>query len=71
MWDRLVAFSAGTPMSAVPLLRSSARLRRPIAVLVVGVLLVLAEILTAQVADCRCARISYRTAPKPPEPRNV
>jgi hypothetical protein len=45
----LLAFFVGTFMFAIPLLRSSQRLRRPVALIVIGVLFVLAEILTARV----------------------
>ena len=45
----LVAFFVGTFMFAIPLLRGAKRLRRPVALIVIGALLVLAEILTARV----------------------
>jgi hypothetical protein len=45
----LLAFFVGTFMFAIPLLRGSERLRRPVALIVIGVLFVLAEILTARV----------------------
>ena len=45
----LVAFFVGTFMFAIPLLRGSERLRRPVALIVIGALFVLAEILTARV----------------------
>jgi hypothetical protein len=45
----LLAFFLGTFMFAIPLLRGSERLRRPVALIVIGALLVLAEILTARV----------------------
>jgi hypothetical protein len=45
----LLAFFVGTLMFAIPLLRGSERLRRPVALMVIGALLVLAEILTARV----------------------
>jgi hypothetical protein len=45
----LLAFFVGTFMFAIPLVRGSKRLRRPIALIVIGALLVLAEILTARV----------------------
>jgi len=45
----LLAFFVGTFMFAIPLLRGSARLRRPVALIVIGALFVLAEILTARV----------------------
>ena len=45
----VLAFFVGTIMFAIPLLRGSERLRRPVALIVIGVLFVLAEILTARV----------------------
>jgi hypothetical protein len=45
----LIAFFVGTFMFAIPLLRGSERLRRPVALIVIGALFVLAEILTARV----------------------
>jgi len=45
----LLAFFVGTFMFAIPLLRGSQRLRRPVALVVIGILFVLAEILTARV----------------------
>jgi hypothetical protein len=45
----LLAFFVGTFMFAIPLLRGSQRLRRPVALIVTGALFVLAEILTARV----------------------
>jgi hypothetical protein len=54
----LAAFFVGTLMAAIPLLRGSARLRRPIALIVIGVLLVLAEILTAQVVFSQIGNIA-------------
>src|SRR4026209_288703 len=45
----LVAFFLGTFMFAIPLLRGSERLRRPVALILIGALFVLAEILTARV----------------------
>ncbi len=45
----VLAFFVGTIMSAIPLLRGSKRLRWPVALIVIGVLFVLAEILTARV----------------------
>jgi hypothetical protein len=45
----LLAFFVGTFMFAIPLLRGSKRLRRPVALILIGALFVLAEILTAQV----------------------
>jgi len=53
----LVAFFIGTIMAAIPLLRSSQRLRRPVALIVIGALLVLAEILTAQVVFSRIGNV--------------
>ena len=45
----LLAFFVGTFMFAIPLLRGSEQLRRPVALIVIGALFVLAEILTARV----------------------
>jgi hypothetical protein len=45
----LLAFFVGTFMSAIPLLRGSERLRWPVALVVVGVLFVLVEVLTSRV----------------------
>jgi len=45
----LLAFFVGIFMFAIPLLRGSGRLRRPVALIVIGALFVLAEILTARV----------------------
>jgi hypothetical protein len=45
----LLAFFVGTFMFAIPLLRGSEGLRRPVALIVLGALFVLAEILTARV----------------------
>lgn len=45
----LLAFFVGTFMFAIPLLRGSGRLRRPVALIVIGAVFVLAEILTARV----------------------
>jgi hypothetical protein len=45
----VLAFFIGTIMFAIPLLRGSVRLRRPVALILIGVLFVLAEILTARV----------------------
>jgi hypothetical protein len=45
----VLAFFVGTIMFAIPLLRGSKRLRWPVALIVIGVLFVLAEILTARV----------------------
>ena len=51
------AFFVGTVIFAVPLLRGSKQLRRPIALIVIGVFLVLAEILTAQVVFSRIGNV--------------
>jgi hypothetical protein len=51
------AFFVGTFMFAIPLLRGSERLRRPIALIVIGVLFVLVEILTARVLFSRIGNI--------------
>jgi hypothetical protein len=49
-WRRpLLAFFIGIFMFAIPLLRGSKRLRRPVGFVVIGALFVLAEILTARV----------------------
>lgn len=53
----LLAFFVGTIMSAIPLLRGSERLRRPVALIVIGVLFVLAEIVTARVVFSRIGNI--------------
>jgi hypothetical protein len=53
----LLAFFVGTMMSAIPLLRGSERLRRPVALIVIGALFVLAEILTARVRFSRIGNI--------------
>ena len=53
----LLAFFVGILMSAIPLLRGSERLRRPVALIVTGVLFVLAEILTARVVFSRIGNI--------------
>jgi hypothetical protein len=45
----LLAFFVGIFMFAIPLLRGSERFRRPVAFIVIGVLFVLAEIVTARV----------------------
>jgi hypothetical protein len=45
----LLAFFIGIFMFAIPLLRGSKRLRRPVGLVVIGALFVLAEILTARV----------------------
>ena len=44
-------------MFAIPLLRGSERLRRPVALIVIGVLFVLAEILTAHVVFSQIGNI--------------
>ena len=53
----LLAFFVGTFMFAIPLLRGSERLRRPVGLIVIGVLFVLAEILTARVLFSRIGNI--------------
>jgi hypothetical protein len=53
----VLAFFVGTIMSAIPLLRGSERLRWPMALIVIGVLFVLAEILTARVLFSRIGNI--------------
>ena len=53
----LLAFFVGTLMSAIPLLRGSERLRRPVALIVIGVLFVVAEIVTARVVFSRIGNI--------------
>jgi hypothetical protein len=53
----LLAFFVGTMIAAMPLLRGSERLRRPVALIVIGVLLVLAEVLTARVMLSRIGNI--------------
>ncbi|HEU5258626.1 MAG TPA: hypothetical protein VFU28_21715 [Vicinamibacterales bacterium] len=53
----LLAFFVGTLMSAIPLVRGSARLRWPVALIVIGVLFVLAEILTARVVFSRIGNV--------------
>ncbi len=67
----LVAFFVGTFMSAIPLLRRSERLRWPVALIVIGVLLILAEILSAHVVLsqignivglCGSAAVAWRIA---------
>jgi hypothetical protein len=45
----LLAFFVGTFMSTIPLMIGSRRLRRPMSLIVIGVLFVVAEILTARV----------------------
>jgi len=53
----VLAFFVGTIMSAIPLLRGSKRLRWPVALIVIGVLFVLAEILTARVVFSQIGNI--------------
>jgi len=53
----LLAFFVGTFMFAILLMRSSERLRWPVAVMVIGVLFVLAEILTARVLFSRIGNV--------------
>jgi hypothetical protein len=53
----VLAFFVGTIMSAIPLLRRSERLRWPVALIVIGVLFVLAEILTARVVFSQIGNI--------------
>jgi hypothetical protein len=53
----VLAFFVGTIMSAIPLLRGSTRLRWPVTLIVIGVLSVLAEILTARVVFSRIGNI--------------
>ena len=53
----LLAFFFGIIMFAIPLLRGSERLRRPVGLIVIGVLFVLAEILTARVLFSRIGNI--------------
>ena len=53
----VLAFFVGTIMFAIPLLRGSEPLRRPIALIVIGVLFVLVEILTARVVFSRIGNI--------------
>jgi hypothetical protein len=53
----VLAFFVGTIMFAIPLLRGSERLRRPVALIVIGVLFVLAEILTARVVFSQIGNI--------------
>jgi hypothetical protein len=54
----VLAFFVGTIMFAIPLLRGSKRLRWPIALIVIGVFLVLAEILTARVVLSQIGNIA-------------
>lgn len=67
----LLAFFIGTFMFAIPLLRGAQRLRRPVALIVIGVLFVLTEILTAHVVFsqignivvlCGCAEAAWLIA---------
>jgi hypothetical protein len=53
----VLAFFLGTMMFAIPLLHGSTRLRWPVALIVIGVLLVLAEILTARVVFSQIGNI--------------
>jgi len=53
----VLAFFVGTIMSAIPLLRGSERLRWPVALIVIGVLLVLVEVLTARVVFSQIGNI--------------
>jgi len=53
----VLAFFVGTIMWAIPLLRGSERLRRPVALIVIGALFVLAEILTARVVFSQIGNI--------------
>jgi hypothetical protein len=53
----VLAFFVGTIMFAIPLLRGSERLRRPVALILIGVLFVLAEILTARVVFSQIGNI--------------
>src|SRR4026208_904888 len=53
----LLAFFVGIIIFAIPLLRGSERLRRPVGLIVIGVLFVLAEILTARVLFSRIGNI--------------
>ena len=53
----LLAFFVGTFMFAIPLLRGSERLRRPVALILIGALFVLAEILTARVVFSQIGNI--------------
>jgi hypothetical protein len=73
----LLAFFIGIFMFAIPLLRGSQRLRRPVALIVIGVLFVLAEILTARVlfsqignivALCGSAEAAWLIAKAEPDP---
>jgi hypothetical protein len=53
----VLAFFVGTFMFAIPLLRGSERLRRPVALIVIGALFVLVEILSARVLFSRIGNI--------------
>ena len=53
----LLAFFVGIIMFAIPLLRGSERLRRPVALILIGALFVLAEILTARVVFSQIGNI--------------
>lgn len=53
----LLAFFVGTFMFAIPLLRGSRRLRRPVGLIVIGALFVLTEILTARVVFSQIGNI--------------
>src|SRR4029453_13892088 len=53
----LLAFFVGINMWGIPLMRGSERLRRPVALIVIGVLFVLAEIVTARVVFSRIGNI--------------
>jgi hypothetical protein len=53
----VLAFFVGTIMFAIPLVRGSKRLRWPVALIVIGVLFVLAEILTARVLFSRIGNL--------------
>jgi hypothetical protein len=53
----VLSFFVGTMMFAIPLLRGSKRLRWPVALIVIGVLFVLAEILTARVVFSQIGNI--------------
>jgi len=53
----VLAFFVGVIMFAIPLLRASQRLRWPVALIVIGVLFVLAEVLTARVVFSQIGNI--------------
>ncbi len=53
----VLAFFVGTIVFAIPLLRGSRRLRWPVAVIVIGVLFVLGEIVTARVLLSRIGNV--------------